>query len=638
MLLELFLNMNNSDQHTAGTTSPGQNRAAEISAELQTILQGIVDDVVSGLGCVGALVATLEMDNSLPVRAYAVDLAPGLLEKVENRLRVKLVGPDSVVYLDDKRFADNLSVRALQGQAGTPQVMISDELFDLFRPGIAKAVADVAQQMTGIKQVVAVPIFIGDEVVGNLAAASRETFSDRDIDFLTAFSSQAATAIQSRRYLTEMRALERVILSLQASITNETQVLQIIVDTVVEKLKYVGAIVATLEADNALPVRAYAVGFETGLLEGLEEKSGVKLLGPRSVAYLDDERFQDNLSVRAVKGENGRPSRFVTSDRLYDLFRPVVNKPLSDLAQKLTGIKQVMAVPFFLEDEVVGNLFVASRKEKFYEWEQELLVTFGQQAAVGIRNARLFRIAEERRQIAEMFGKMAFSAAANIHALRNHIGAPRTYLQLLEMQNQLSLKQLEDLQSSGQSALIHLDQAINILDTLHEPWEQIPDVPSDVNDCLLSALKKVFTQQILDMDQAEVETGEGIIIRKSLSDELPLIETSPDMLTEVFRVLVKNAVEAVNKRGPEGGLWIESRCQHGEKIEILIRDNGLGIKPADLTRIFDLGWTTKNGEGMGFGLFWARDYVEGLGGEITVESVWQEGTTFHVSVPLANVD
>jgi GAF domain-containing protein len=222
MLLELFLNMNNSDQHTAGTTSPGQNRAAEISAELQTILQGIVDDVVSGLGCVGALVATLEMDNSLPVRAYAVDLAPGLLEKVENRLRVKLVGPDSVVYLDDKRFADNLSVRALQGQAGTPQVMISDELFDLFRPGIAKAVADVAQQMTGIKQVVAVPIFIGDEVVGNLAAASRETFSDRDIDFLTAFSSQAATAIQSRRYLTEMRALERVILSLQASITNET--------------------------------------------------------------------------------------------------------------------------------------------------------------------------------------------------------------------------------------------------------------------------------------------------------------------------------------------------------------------------------------------------------------------------------
>jgi GAF domain-containing protein len=357
-------------KYSASAADQGQDKALEISAELQNVLQQIVDDVVSGLGCVGAMVATLEMDNSLPVRAYAVDLAPGLLEKMEQRLGLNIVGPQSVAYLDDADFEENLSVRAIKGVDGTPQAVVSNDLFDLFRPVVSKALSDVVQQMTDIQQVVAVPILVGDEVVGNMFAATRESFSDRDIAFLTAFGSQAATAIQSRRYLTEMRALERVILSLQTSITDETQVLQIIVDTVVQKLKYVGAIVATLEADNALPVRAYAVGFDLGLLKTLEQKLGVTLTGSKSVAYLDDERFQENLSVRAVKGDNGRPLRFIASDRLYDLFRPVVNIPLSDLAQRLTGIKQVVAVPFFLEDEVVGNLFVASRKEKFDKWEQ----------------------------------------------------------------------------------------------------------------------------------------------------------------------------------------------------------------------------------------------------------------------------
>ena len=124
------------------------------------------------------------------------------------------------------------------------------------------------------------------------------------------------TAIQTQRYLTEMRAMERVILSMQTSITSETHVLQIIVNTVVQKLGYVGAMVATLEADNSLPVRAYAVGFDSKLLKSLEDKLGVSLIGPKSVAYLDDARFEENLSVRAVTGLDGRPQEFVVSDIL----------------------------------------------------------------------------------------------------------------------------------------------------------------------------------------------------------------------------------------------------------------------------------------------------------------------------------
>ena len=604
-----------------------------ISPELQSSLQHIVDDVVSGLGCVGVLVATLEMDNSLPVRAYSVGFAPGLLKQIENKLGVSLIGPKSVAYLDNKKFKDNLSVRAARGRDGCPEVVVSDKLYDLFRPVVNKTLSNLAQRMTEIKQVIAVPFFIGDEIVGNLVAASREPFSNRDIDFLTALGRQAATVIQTQRYLTEMRALERVILSLQTSITDETQVLQIVVDTVVRRLGYVGAMVATLEADNSLPVRAYAVGFDSKILKQIETKMGVSLIGPKAVAYLDDPRYEENLSVRAVKGAEGRPQRFLISGELHDLFRPVVSKPLSDLAQKLTGIKRVMAVPFFLEDEVVGNLFVASRKPQFYDWEREILATFGQQAAVGIRNARLYRIAEERRQIAQVFGKMAFSAAANIHTLRNHISAPLTYLQLMEIKDSLSQNQLKELRITGPKAMAHLDKAIDILDKLHEPWEQSADVASDINQCLVTAIRKVFMQTILDMKQDEVDTGEGVVIYKSLSKKVPFIRTSPDMLTEAFRIIAKNAVEAIRKNNHGSRLWIETCMLSDTVVEVLIRDDGIGIKPENLTKVFDLGWSSKKGEGMGFGLFWTKDYIEGLGGKISLESVWQQGTTFLIRLP-----
>jgi signal transduction histidine kinase len=599
------------------------------SVELQIILQRIVDDVVLNLECLGAMVAPLEINNSLPVRAYSVSMDSELLDKLEQRLGVSFIGPRSIAYLNDKKFEGNLGVQAIKKRT----VLVSDRLSDLFRPVVPERLARLTQRITGIKQTAAVPLKIGDEVVGALFAISSVKFSPRDINFLIAFGNQAAAAIQTQRYLTEMQALERVTLAMQANITDETQILQLIVDTVVEKLGYVGAMVATLEANNSLPVRAYGVGFDTSLLRQLENRLGVSFIGPKSVAYLDDPRFQDNLSVRAVKGTDGQPEKLLVSDNLYDLFRPVINRPLSKLAQALTGITQVMAVPFFIGDEVVGNLFVASKKTTFSTREKQVLTSFAQQAAVGIRNARLYRKAEERRQIAQMFGKMAFSAAASIHALRNYVGATRTYLQLLELGSQLPLEKRLVLLRSVPTALSHLNESIYLLDNLHKPWRQVTDVPTDVNECLILAVRKAFPDINLDMDRADVDTGEGIVIHTALAGDLPLVKTSPDMLTEALRVVIKNGVEALRKHRGDNQLWVETRRQPDNVIVILIRDNGVGIKAEHLTKIFEMGWSTKKGQGMGFGLFWTKDYIEGLGGTITVESVWRKGTTFTIHLP-----
>jgi len=81
---------------------------------------------------------------------------------------------------------------------------------------------------------------------------------------------------------------------------------------------------------------------------------------------------------------------------------------------------------------IVGNLFAATTNPSGFQNEEiELLQAFGQQAAAGIFNAQLYREIDEQRQVAQVFGTMAFSASKSIHQFRNDIGFIRGSLQLL---------------------------------------------------------------------------------------------------------------------------------------------------------------------------------------------------------------
>ena len=108
------------------------------------------------------------------------------------------------------------------------------------------------------------------------------------------------------------------------------------------------------------------------------------------------------------------------------------------------------------------------------------------------------------------------------------------------------------------------------------------------------------------------------------------------MLTEAFKVILKNATEAIKDTKGEGHLWLETALHNDTHICIIIRDDGSGIKPDALNRIFDMGWSSKKGRGMGFGLFWTKDYIEGIDGSIQVQSKWGKGTSFQISLPIAS--
>jgi len=586
------------------------------------------------------------------VRAFYVDPRIASMEDIKKwEAQISDVAGQSVsitdpevarVYVYREQDQDNLSVRAVEAKG----VVTSDELYDLFvpiAPPAAKPLVKSIQRALGIQEVIAVPFFLEtatddgmqQELVGNLFAAKRGKLSEHDIMLLAAFGRQAAAAIGSERQRLQIEIMQALIYRVQTSLHSESKIFNWIAEGVVSDLGYIGAMVAPYDASGALPVHALYIDPQIATVEdvrhwedAISEISGkvLSLTDPQIArVYVDQDAYAENLSARAAKA--GEP---VTSASLYDLFTPVVPvcaRALVEDIQDELGIRHVIAVPFFLETPVegkltrtlVGNLFAATRSLSFKQSEIALLRTFGEQAAAAIHNARLYRKAEEQRHAAQMFGRLAFSAATSVHALRNHIGTVNLYLELLQrLSPREQQKKLENIPTIKSC----IDKTIGILDTLSEPWHQISDDLTDVNSCLQQA----FNQGVPAAVQGHAE------IDFSLSDRIPLISASPDMLTEAFRILMKNAFEAINEKGPVGELHVKSLLNNEEEIEVLIEDTGIGIRPENLERIFNIGWGTKK-TGMGFGLFWTRDYIEGLGGRIDVQSVWHEGTAFCIYLP-----
>lgn len=123
-----------------------------------------------------------------------------------------------------------------------------------------------------------------------------------------------------------------------------------------------------------------------------------------------------------------------------------------------------------------------------------------------------------------------------------------------------------------------------------------------------------------------------IQLQLELSDQLPLVQCDPAQIEQVLLALVMNAIDAM----PRGGnLWLRTGFfPESSEIEIQVQDDGMGIAPDLLPRIFDPFLTTKEtGQGVGLGLAISRSIVERHAGRISVDSEPGRGTTFRVVLP-----
>jgi len=107
-------------------------------------------------------------------------------------------------------------------------------------------------------------------------------------------------------------------------------------------------------------------------------------------------------------------------------------------------------------------------------------------------------------------------------------------------------------------------------------------------------------------------------------------------LTELSQVFVNLVVNAAHALTVDGVIEIKviptTSC-----VKVKVQDNGHGIKPENLHKLFQPFFTTKNvGSGTGLGLAISHGIVESHGGSITVESIVDQGTTFTIELPLVN--
>ncbi|MHB8584656.1 MAG: ATP-binding protein [Thermoplasmatota archaeon] len=130
---------------------------------------------------------------------------------------------------------------------------------------------------------------------------------------------------------------------------------------------------------------------------------------------------------------------------------------------------------------------------------------------------------------------------------------------------------------------------------------------------------------------AVIRTGapRAITIEANLSPTLPKVKGDAGQLHQVVLNLVKNAVEAI---GPvEGKVEVITRSE-GNQVLLEIADNGPGIPPDVLVRLFEPFQTTKE-KGTGLGLSISREIIRAHGGELTVETRVGQGTKFRVALP-----
>ncbi len=136
--------------------------------------------------------------------------------------------------------------------------------------------------------------------------------------------------------------------------------------------------------------------------------------------------------------------------------------------------------------------------------------------------------------------------------------------------------------------------------------------------------------EIVQVVRPEAEKS-SVNIEVQNPKELPDIHGDPGMLRQAFLNLAINACQAM----PHGGtLRIVCSPARGRRVEISFEDEGIGIKPEHLERIFDLYFTTKE-QGSGIGLSMVYRIVQMHDGEVEVESTPGRGTKFRLLLPQA---
>lgn len=153
---------------------------------------------------------------------------------------------------------------------------------------------------------------------------------------------------------------------------------------------------------------------------------------------------------------------------------------------------------------------------------------------------------------------------------------------------------------------------------------KVKRVPIDVNETIETMGRQLTAKAKAKSQELQIEPAE----------ERLFVSAAPELFSQIIYNLTENAI----KYTPEGGKILVCSQKDEDNVNIIVKDNGIGISPDDLPRIFDRFYRVdkaraRKSGGNGIGLSLVKFLVELFGGQIEVQSTLGEGTAFTLTFP-----
>ena len=380
---------------------------------------------------------------------------------------------------------------------------------------------------------------------------------------------------------------------------------------------------------RSLAALTHVTGHEISSLHLISADGNSLLL--RGDRGLSDELRRINTELPMGEGLIGRVALSGQARRVEDASATDDLLPAARAAVSADGIRGFVCVPIRARHRILGTLSLGRQTEdQFTDEETALLESVADQIGLALDNARLY--GEINRQLEDLRRAQIEVVKAERLSAVNGLAAGVAH----EINNPLTII-MAQLHLLGQGPMSsQVEEALGVIDAAAKRAASI------VRDLILFAEHRPprrsrcqVTEQIREVvafQEARLES-EGITVRTNL-EPLPDIWADHNHLQEVLLHVIQNAQHAMVEANGGGVLTISTALvESGVRIEVT--DDGPGIPPEHLPRIFNPFFTTKQpGDGRGLGLSVAHSIVTEHGGRIWAENRPGGGAHFTIDLPI----